>query len=328
MPVAVGAVRDAGAVRRGPGQSDASWRGFLDEALGSLARAGSDTPEIDARRIAEEASGAGSDGFHSLLEGPMAPRAAARARALVARRCAGEPLQYVLGRWGFRSLDLLVDERVLIPRPETEAVAGWAVSAARERADALPGRRVRDARSSSAGGRGAGEVAVVDLGTGSGAIALSVAAECRRARVFATDVSEQALEVARANLAALDDAAAARVALCHGDWFDALPAGLAGSVDVIVSNPPYVGAGVRLPPVVEDWEPSVALRAGPGGGEHVAGIISEAPAWLRPDGALVIEIAPQLAEASLRQAREAGFAARVERDLAGRERVLVGVGCR
>ena len=145
---------------------------------------------------------------------------------MVARRAHGEPLQYVLGRWGFRTLDLLVDRRVLIPRPETEVVAGLAIDAlaALDR----PG-------------------VAVDLGTGSGAIALSLAAErWPHVEVWATDVSPDALAVARANLAGLGRRAAV-VRLLEGTGSSALPGDLRGRVDVIVSNPPYVPADAPLP---------------------------------------------------------------------------------
>ena len=312
-----------------------SWGEMLDEARRSLTRAGSDAPDVEARRIAAEAadtdSASGSTGFIGLLEKPPTAKAAARFDSLLARRCAGEPLQYVLGRWGFRTLDLLVDRRVLIPRPETEVVAGWAISAARDRsASSVRSRQIgpsvgADDAEPNGARRGGYPVRVVDLGTGSGAIALSVAAECRGAWVFATDVSEDALAVARANLAGLGSVSE-RVALHVGDWFGALPRDLMGSLDVVVSNPPYVGDREYLPPVVSDWEPRLALRAGPRGGEYIEEIVGQAPRWLRPGGALVVEIPPRLAETALLLARRAGFAARIEQDLAGRDRVLVGVG--
>ncbi len=283
--------------------ADPMWRQLFDDACQSLAEAGSNTPQIDARRMMETAAALRPGEFHDVLGRPAPAWAAAHFHVMMTRRCAGEPLQYAVGSWGFRSLDLLVDHRVLIPRPETETTAGWAIVEARRR-------------------ESEGRVAVADLGTGSGAIALSVAVECPRARVFATDVSPDALAVARANLAGLGRAAT-RVTLHSGDWFDALDPELQGAFDVIVSNPPYVGCDERLPPEVGDWEPPLALRAGPEGTEHVAHLISEAPAWLRRGGALVVEMAPHQSAAVLRQARRRGFEARVERDLAGRDRVLV-----
>ena len=171
---------------------------------------------------------------------------ASRATRMVARRRAGEPLQYAIGAWGFRRLDLYLDRRVLIPRPETEQVVEVAL------------RRAAAARRCRA-------PLVVDLGTGSGAIALSIAVEVPGADVWATDVSADALAVARANLAGLGGRAATRVRLVEGSWFDALPEAFRGQVHLLVSNPPYVADGETLPAEVADWEPPGALRAGPHG---------------------------------------------------------------
>ena len=165
---------------------------------------------------------------------------------------------------------------------------------------------------------------MADLGTGSGAIALSVAVECPGARVFATDVSADALAVASANLAGIGRAAT-RVTLHEGDWFEALPGALKGSVDVVVSNPPYIGTGEELPAVVADWEPSVALWSGPTGCEAVEQVIGGALSWLRPSGSLVLEVASHRAQETAQMAAEGGFVdVRVERDLAGLERVVIG----
>ena len=288
----------------------APWGALLDHARRRLARAdGVESPEVDARRIVEAASGAAPAEFQRVLDQPATTLTAARFHSMLERRCTGEPLQYVVGSWGFRTLDLMVDRRVLIPRPETEVVAGWAVAEASRRS----AERDEDA-----------DVIVVDLGTGSGAIALSVAVECPNARVFATDVSSEALAVARANLAGLGRAAA-RVSLHEGDWFEALPGALRGSVDVVVSNPPYIGTGEELPPVVADWEPPVALWAGSAGDEAVRQVIGGAAEWLRPDGAVVVEVASHRARQSAGIAADAGLAdVRVERDLAGLERMVIG----
>ena len=292
-------------------QADAvSWRDLLAEAQRRLAViAAVERPEVDARRIVEAAAGAAPAEFESVLDEPATKRAAAWFHSMLERRGAGEPLQYVVGSWSFRTLDLKVDRRVLIPRPETEVVAGWAV-------DEVAGR-------SAVSGRDR-EVIVVDLGTGSGAIALSVAVECPSARLYATDVSAEALAVARANLAGLGRAAV-RVSLHEGDWFGALPGALRGSVDVVVSNPPYIGTGEELPPVVADWEPPVALWAGPAGHEAVEQVIGGASSWLRPGGALILEVASHRAKESARMTVRSGFVdVRVERDLAGLERVVIG----
>jgi release factor glutamine methyltransferase len=216
---------------------------------------------------------------------------------LVARRLAGEPLQYVVRRWGFRTLDLYVDPRVLIPRPETEIVAGIAI-------DLVPDHGT-----------------VVDLGTGSGAIALAIAVETKAGAIWATDASADALAVARANLAGLG-APAKRVQMVEGDWFNALPAELRGTVDVIVSNPPYIGANEALPSEVVDWEPASALVAGPTGLEAIERIVTASPTWLRAGGSLVIEIAPHQRDAALAMC-VAFEHAEVRTDLTGRDRVLV-----
>ena len=286
------------------------WGDLLAEAQRRLARSAAvETPQVDARRIVEAASGVSPAEFDNVLGEPVTTVTAARFHSMLERRNAGEPLQYVVGSWGFRTLDLMVDHRVLIPRPETEVVAGWAV----DEVVRLSAEEDRDR-----------EVVVVDLGTGSGAIALSVAVECPQSRVFATDVSAEALAVASANLAGLGRAAA-RVSLHEGDWFEAVPGALRGSVDVVVSNPPYIGAGEELPPVVADWEPPVALWSGPAGDEAVEKVIGGASSWLRPGGALVLEVASHRAQQSAQMAARTGFVdVRVERDLAGLERVMIG----
>ena len=287
-----------------------AWGDLLVEARRRLAESCAvETPDVDARRIVEAASGASLAEFESVLSEPAATLTAARFHSMLDRRSLGEPLQYVVGSWGFRTLDLMVDRRVLIPRPETEVVAGWAVDEASRLAAGL------------ADGR---EVVVADLGTGSGAIALSVAVECPRSRVFAADVSHDALAVARANLAGLGRAAA-RVSLHQGDWFEALPGALRGSLDLVVSNPPYIGTGEELPPVVADWEPAVALWSGPAGHEAAEIVIGGASQWLRPGGVLVLEVASHRAEKSADFALAAGFEdVRIERDLAGLNRVVLG----
>jgi len=275
-----------------------TWRSVLAEVTGLVGSAS------DAKWIVEEAAGyAGADLVRRLDE-PVSARCGAHLARMVERRLAGEPVQYVLGRWGFRSLDLMVDSRVLIPRPETEQVVEWALEAAR--------RLERD------------ELVVADLGTGSGAIALSLAQELRRAVVWATDVSADALDVARANTAGIGMWAATRVRLAEGSWWDALPAELRGLLDVVVSNPPYVADGEVVEPEVEAWEPRLALRAGSDGLDAVREVVAGAPAWLRPGGVLVVEIAPSQADAARALASAAGASeVEVRRDALGRDRALV-----
>jgi release factor glutamine methyltransferase len=241
--------------------------------------------------------------------GDTAPAASRiRLAALAERRLAGEPLQYVLGHWSFRGLDLRVDRRVLIPRPETEVVAGLAIEAA--------------LRCAGPGGR----CTVADLGTGSGAIALAVADEVPGADVWATDVTPEALEVARVNFAALTPEAASRVHLAQGMWYEALPGGLRGRLAVVVSNPPYVPEAeyAALAPEVRDHEPAGALVAGPTGRECLEHLVAGGLAWLEPGGALVLELAPDQAAPLRATAEAAGYeAVAIHRDLAGRDRALV-----
>jgi release factor glutamine methyltransferase len=254
---------------------------------------------------------------------------ARRSRALADRRAAGEPLQYVLGRWPFRSLDLAVDGRVLIPRPETEQVVEVAL--------AELGGLVATADGGPDRPRSEPGPVCLDLGTGSGAIALSLAVEggalAAGLRVWATDTSVDALTVAAGNLDALgrrDPLAADRVRMSQGHWFDALPPEVAGTVDLLVSNPPYVAEAdfPHLDPTVRQWEPRGALVAadsgGVGGMADIEAVIAGAPHWLRPTGVLVVEIDPAQADASLDATRRAGFGrSRTECDLAGRVRMVV-----
>lgn len=244
--------------------------------------------------------------------------APARDRALdMARRCAeGEPLQHVLGTWGFRSLDLVVDARALVPRPETEQLVDLALTE-------LAGRTGR-------GGSHGSPLVAVDLGTGSGVIALSLVHEGPVSlEVWATDRSEDALGLARCNLerlAATDPGAAARVQLGDGSWFEPLPMRLRGSVDVVVSNPPYVSEAEweQLDPVVRDHDPYMALVPGPTGLEALAQVVDESFEWLAPGGSLALELAPWQADEVCARARARGYGdARAHLDLTGRPRFVV-----
>ena len=196
---------------------------------------------------------------------------------------------------------------MLIPRPETEVVVDRALVE-------LDRLRSRD--------RGRA-VTVIDLGTGSGAIALSVAFERPGVSVWAVDVSADALEVARSNLAGIGSAAT-RVRLAEGSWFEPLPAELRGSVDLIVSNPPYVAADDDLPDEVRHWEPTGALIPGPSGREALDHLVDGAGDWLADDGVLVVELAPHQAEGVAERARAQGFAStEIGADLTGRARMVI-----
>jgi release factor glutamine methyltransferase len=280
-----------------------TWRELRADASARLADAGIIPAGAEARFMVERASGYDADEWLEAAEVRPAARAEARLRDMVARRVAGEPLQYVLGAWSFRGLDLMLDRRVLIPRPETEIV----VEVALEEAERMGPIRV-----------------VVDLGTGSGAIALALEAELPDVEVWACDASEDALAVARANVAGC---AATRVRLpTAASWFDALPATLRGTVQLVVANPPYVAEHevASLPDEVRMHEPRAALVAGPKGTEAIEGLLDEVPGWLAPGGTVVLEIAPHQSEEMQRYARELGYReVFVRDDLTGRPRILV-----
>jgi release factor glutamine methyltransferase len=294
-----------------------TWADLRVAATRRLRDAHVDAPDTEARWMVERVSG--YDGVELVMgEHEMATAPAiAHLDGMLDRRAAGEPLQYVLGRWQFLGLDLLVDQRVLVPRPETELVARTAI----EEAVRLGARR----GSHEPWTAGSTAFAVADLGTGSGALALSLATELPDAEVWATDVSDDALAVARANLAGVGSAAT-RVRLASGSWFAALPADLRGALRVVVSNPPYVAEHevVDLPSTVADWEPRLALVSGPTGLEAIEVIVAEAPQWLEPGGTLVVELAPHQSAPASALATSAGFAdVQIRVDLAGRDRVLV-----
>jgi release factor glutamine methyltransferase len=255
-----------------------------------------------ARWLCEVASGA--DRLDDVLDEQATERMVAHLDDMLARHAAGEPLAYVLGRWGFRHLDLAVDRRVLIPRPETEVVAGVAI----ELANAL-----------------ARPVTIADLGTGSGAIGLALADELpvEGVRVWLTDVSPDALDVARANLAGIGRRAA-NVRIAEGRWFDALPQGTV--LDLAVSNPPYVADdSPDVDTAVREWEPHGALFAGADGLEAIRHLVDAAPRWVRPGGWLVLEIGADQGEPVGSLLRGAGYAdVEIRPDLTGRDRVAIG----
>ena len=284
-----------------------SWRQLLAEATTAL-DAVTESPALDARRIVERASGLEGTEYVLGLDEPATARGVHFFDLMLERRVHGEPLQYVVGRWGFRTLDLLVDRRVLIPRPETESVVEFALAELdRLRADASDRSLV-----------------VVDLGTGSGAIGLSVAAERPRTEVWLTDASADALDVARANLAGLGRAATRVTIPEAGEWFAALPSALRGTIDLLISNPPYVADADELPAIVRDWEPASALFSGADGLDDLRVIVAEAPQWLAPQGVLVVEMAPMQAEEFAALALDAGFIdAEIRTDLSGRQRAVI-----
>ena len=265
--------------------------------------------EQEARWLCEHASGLDRVELDAARDEVVSQRCGVALRAMVARRLTGEPLQYVMKSWAFRHLDVLVDNRVLIPRPETEVMVQAALDLARE--------MISKANS---------KLRVADLGTGSGVIGLSLASELPRGsnEVWLTDLSADALEVARANLAGLGLINGdVRVAL--GSWFAALPSELKNSFDLIVSNPPYIAL---YDPSVEssvlNHEPHLALFAGSDGLDAYREIIAHAGEWLATDGWIVLEIGHQQGDA-VRELLSQNSFKRIEirKDLAGRDRIAL-----
>ncbi len=279
-----------------------SWRELLDDARAQLGAAGLPNPSLEAKWLVQEASGVEGSEYPSGLDRLCTVRGVAAFDALMARRLAGEPIQYVLGHWSFRSLDLMIDRRVLIPRPETESLVSVALDELARQRDGRP-------------------LVAADLGTGSGAVALSLAVEAEDVHVVAVEASVDALAVARANLVGVGTPAA-RVQLVHGSWFEPL-AGNEGRFNVVASNPPYVAIDEELPVSVRAWEPTEALLAGPDGLDAARDILAEVPRWLAPGGAVVIELGADQLQAASGLAVDAGLTdVAVFDDLAGLPRVL------
>ncbi len=286
-----------------------TWRELLAEAIERLGAARVPEPEVSARRIVEECSGADGAELALVLGESVTQRGVAAFDCRLERRLVGEPIQYVVGRWGFRSLDLFIDRRVLIPRPETEIVAGAAIEEIQ--------------RIQSLGGPPS--TIAVDLGTGSGAIGLSIAAETLETAVWLTDVSDEALTVARGNLAGLGRLGS-RTRVAAGSWFEALPVELMGSVGVVVSNPPYIADSEILDPQVGEWEPRGALVSGPSGTEALETIVDQSVDWLIADGALVLEMSPWQTGAIADRASRLYSQVEILDDLRGLARAVVARG--
>ena len=243
------------------------------------------------------------------FERPITPQELKEFKGLLVRRAAREPLQYVLGVTPFRELDLTTDQRALIPRPETEVlveeVLGWVKACVHPRDD--------------------GGLVGLEVGTGSGAVALSLLEEGPVMRMVATDLSREALDLARENAqaAGLDS----RVDFRQGALFEPIRTG--EQFHIVVSNPPYVPLRDRalLAPEVRDWEPPAALFAGPEGLDVLLPLIREAPGALRPGGLLALEVGEGQGAVVLGAAERTGAYAnlRLRPDLAGKDRIFLGV---
>ncbi|MDI6901195.1 MAG: peptide chain release factor N(5)-glutamine methyltransferase [Anaerosomatales bacterium] len=276
----------------------------LEWTAGFLESKGDESPRVAAEWLLSAATGLTRVELYAYHDRPLSPQERARYRELVARRAEGMPLQYVTGEMPFRHLVVHVEPGVFIPRPETEVLVDEALAAV----DALAEK---------------GAPLVVDLCTGSGCVAVSIAYERERACVHATDVSAAAVEAARRN--ALHAGVDNRVQVVHGDLFEPLPRDRAGHVDVIVSNPPYIPSAdlPDLPAEVLGFEPGAALDGGPDGLSVARRIWDEATRWLRPGGTLALELDAGRVRDAAREIGEAYTDVRVREDLTGRDRILV-----
>jgi release factor glutamine methyltransferase len=230
------------------------------QAAQRLADAGVPSPRFDAEELAAYIHGVKRGELHSVADKEFD----ARYWEAVARRQAREPLQHITGRAFFRYLELRVGPGVFVPRPETESVVGWAIDAVRAMDVAEP--------------------LIVDLCTGSGAIALALAQEVPRSRVHAVELSEDALDWARRNVAG------SKVDLRQGNALTSFP-DLNGQVDLVISNPPYIPLGEweYVAPEARDHDPELALFSGEDGLDTIRGIERTAHRLLRPGGVVVIE---------------------------------------
>jgi release factor glutamine methyltransferase len=267
----------------------------LDRAAEELRRAGVDTPRVDAEWLLAHVLGVSRSELTTAGARELSPHDERSFLDSLERRVRREPLAYVLGEWGFRRLTLTLDPRALVPRPETETVV--------ERCLAL----LADIA----------QPHVLDVGVGSGAIALAIADEHPGAHVVGIDSSEAALALAEENHARTG--VDGRVRLLHGD----LLRGVEGRFDLVVSNPPYVRAEEweRLQPEIRLYEPRAAL-VGTGVGEAIA---RDAQPLLAPGGQLVLEAGDGRAASLAAALERLGYEeVGVTRDLAGRERVVEG----
>jgi release factor glutamine methyltransferase len=290
----------------------------VDECLRSgvllLERAGVQTARLDAECILAHVLGWDRWRLLTEPERRLTPEKFGRYLVLLQRRELREPLAYLLGRREFWSMTLGVSAEVLVPRPETETLVEAALSMVRD-----------NGASSDAGCPYPRPPVLVDLCTGSGAVAVALACEVPGASVYATDISRACLRIARAN--AERQGVEGRIRFLKGDLWRALQRErLDASVDVIVCNPPYVASGLfstLMPEVL--WEPRLALDGGPDGLHFHREIIAGSPRFLRPGGALLLEIGEGQAVSVMELLNAAGIYGepRVLPDLAGRDRVVV-----
>lgn len=279
-------------------------RAALDWCAAFLGDKGDEHPRLSAEWLLSAATGLSRVELYAYHDRPLSPEERLVLRESVRRRATGEPLQYVTGEVAFRHIVLKVRPGVLIPRPETEVLAGEVLAALTQ---------VEQPR-------------IVDLCTGSGCVALSLASECAGASICATDLSPVAVEVATENCVRLG--LGDRVEVFLGDLFDPLPREWLGQCDAIVANPPYIPSAdvPDLPAEVAGYEPHLALDGGPDGLDFFRRIAVEARLWLRRGGLLALELDERMVGTAAREALEWYEEVRIVPDLTGRDRVVTARG--
>lgn len=302
------------------------WRLDRDVTIGlalvagtqRLASAGLDTPRLDSEVLLAHVLGWTRAQLYAYPERSLADVERLRYEQFIERRFAHEPVAYLVGRKAFYGLELTVDRRVLIPRPETELVVDLALDLI------LQADRQRDLALSGNGHRAQAAlvdpVTIADIGTGSGAIALAIAANTKEAVLYASDISEAALALAQENAAR--HGLVHRVTFLHGDLLSPLQ----NPVDLIVANLPYVASHEWevLAPDIAVFEPALALSGGTDGLQHIRNLLCQAPHYLRSRGAVLLEIgAGQGAEvAQLARRVFPGAMVEVLSDYAYRDRIV------
>lgn len=294
---------------------------ILDWTSGYLGRKGDEHPRLSAEWLLANVCGLSRVELYVNFDKPLEADELAAMHAAIERRAAGEPLQYVTGEMPFRHIVLRCEEGVLIPRPETEVL----VDAALEGVDAAVGRRSSGEKDPDAA---LAPVRVLEVGTGTGCIALSIASERPGTHVTATDLSPRAVALATRNREALG--LEERVELVECDLASGVSPELMGTFSVLVSNPPYIPTAVlanEVPAEVRDHEPALALDGGPDGLDVFRRLLELAPAALEPGGTLAVELFEGALDQAAELARAQGGWSLVEvrEDLTHRPRVLVAV---
>lgn len=295
-------------------------KGVLDWTCGYLERKGDEHPRLSAEWLLAAVTGLSRVELYVNFDRPLEPAELAAMHAAIERRAAGEPLQYVTGEMPFRHIVLRCERGVLIPRPETEVL----VDAALEGVDAAA-KKIPDAEKN---GEAATPVRVLEVGTGTGCIALSIASERPGTHVTATDLSPRAIELATRNREALGLEDAVDIVEC--DLASGVNPELMGTFSVLVSNPPYIPTRVlaeEVPAEVADFEPELALDGGADGLDVFRRLLDLAPVALAPGGMLAVELFEgSLADAAALARAQGGWASvEVRKDLTHRPRVLVAV---